>query len=53
VYKRQTDNFADWEELGVVPFNTGTLGQPATLNEPLALEAPARFLRATYFRSPP
>ncbi len=47
------DSFANWEAAGVIPFNTGTFGQPATVNEPLALEAPTRFFRATYFRSPP
>jgi len=48
-----TDNLADWEAAGVIPFSAGSFGQPTTIDEPLALEAPARFFRATYLRPPP
>lgn len=48
-----TDNFIDWEEVGVTPLNAGNFGQPVTIDESLLLEAPALFFRATYLRPSP
>ena len=48
-----TDNFIDWEEVGVTPLNAGNFGPPVTIDESLLLEAPALFFRATYLRPSP
>lgn len=48
-----TEDLTNWDEAGVIPFNTGNFGQPATVNESLSLDAPALFFRAIYRRPSP